>query len=230
MIVVRFICRVDGELVALVLEVKMPFSSYKSISAVAKKFQLKYVLSDYIVGIELPVKAAFKEELDLLFTDGVVDNSEDAICENLIYPVLKEVWKNYRRKLTLWSHEALCYDEDLSGIPDYIVTQRSPLGTIVFDRPYFLTVEAKQDRFEEGWGQCLAEMVAVQRLNDEANQTIYGIVSNGKVWQFGKLELNVFTRNKTFYTIQDLESLFGAVNYVFRQCELQVEVKETFSV
>ncbi|MFB2834213.1 site-specific integrase [Floridanema evergladense] len=49
----------------------LPFSSYKSISAVAKKFQLKYVLSDYIVGIELPVKAAFKEELDLLFTDSV---------------------------------------------------------------------------------------------------------------------------------------------------------------
>lgn len=73
-------------------------------------------------------------------------------------------------------------------------------------------------------------MVAVQRLNDEANQIIYGIVSNGKVWQFGKLESNVFTRNKNFYTIQDLKSLFGAVNYVFRQCELQVEGKKTFSV
>lgn len=74
MIVVRFICRVDGELVALVLEVKMPFSSYKSISAVAKKFQLKYVLSDYIVGIELPVKAAFKEELNLLFGNNIILN------------------------------------------------------------------------------------------------------------------------------------------------------------
>jgi hypothetical protein len=79
----------------------MPFSSYKSIRAVAKKFQLKYVLSDYITEVGFPVKEAFKEELDLLFTDGVVDNSEDAICENLIYPVLKEVWKNYRTKLTL---------------------------------------------------------------------------------------------------------------------------------
>lgn len=49
-------------------------------------------------------------------------------------------------------------------------------------------------------------------MNDEANQTIYGIVSNGKVWQYDKLELNVFTRNKIFYTIQNLDSLFGAVN------------------
>jgi hypothetical protein len=201
----------------------MPFSNYKSIGAVAKKFQIKYIQDNYVFEIEFPVKDSFKEELDLLFTDGVVDNSENAICENLIYPVLKEVWKCYRGKLTLWSHQAITYDEDLSGVPDYIVTKRSPLGTIVFDKPYFLVVEAKQDKFEEGWGQCLAEMVAVQRINDELEKTIFGIVSNGKVWQFGKLNLDVFTRNKTFYTIQDLDKLFAAVNYAFQQCQLQID-------
>jgi len=201
----------------------MPFTNYKSISAVAKKFQIKYVQSNYITEKLFLVKDSFKEELDLLFTDGVVDNSEYAICENLIYPVLKEVWKSYRHQLTLWSHQALTYDEDLSGVPDYIVTKRSPLGTIVFDKPYFLVVEAKQDKFEEGWGQCLAEMVAVQRINDELGKTIFGIVSNGKIWQFGKLKLDIFTRSRTFYTIQDLDNLFAAVNYAFQQCQLQID-------
>jgi len=69
----------------------------------------------------------------------------------------------------------------------------------------------------------LAEMVAVQRLNDELTKTIFEMVYNGKVWQFGKLDVDVFTRNKTFYTIQDLEKLFATVNYVFRQCELQID-------
>lgn len=96
----------------------MPFSSYKSISAVIKKFQIKYVQTNFVVETEFPVKDDFKSELDLLFTDGVIDNSESAICENLIYPVLKEVWKFYRSKLTLWSHQTLIYDEDLSGVPD----------------------------------------------------------------------------------------------------------------
>ncbi|NEP02923.1 MAG: hypothetical protein F6K58_30585 [Symploca sp. SIO2E9] len=201
----------------------MPFSSYKTIAAVAKKFQIKYVLNNYVLDRDLPVKEDFKAELDLLFTDGVVDNSEDAICENLIYPVLKEVWKFYRSKLTLWSHEAITYDQDLSGIPDYLVARRSPLGTIILDKPYFVVVEAKQDKFEEGWGQCLAEMVALQRLNDESDETVFGIVSNGRVWQFGKLNLDTFTRNKDFYTIQDLDRLFAAVNYVFYQCELQLD-------
>ncbi len=200
----------------------MAFSNYKSISTVVKKFQIKYIQSNFMLELKFPLKEFFQEELDLLFTDGVIDNSEDAICENLIYPVLKEVWKLYRSELTLWSHETLAYDEDLSGVPDYTVTQRNPLGTIVFDKPYFLTVEAKQDKFEEGWGQCLAEMIAVQRINDDFVSDVYGIVSNGKIWQFGKLTASLFTRNKNLYVIQDLDKLFAAVNYIFKQCELQI--------
>lgn len=201
----------------------MSFSNYKSIGAVAKEFKIKYTIGDFISEVEFPVSPHFKEELDLLFIDGVIDNSEDAICENLIYPVLKEVWKPYRKQLTLWSHQSLTYDETLLGQPDYIVTKRSPLGTIVFDKPYFLVVEAKQDKFEEGWGQCLAELVAVQKINNDLEQKILGIVSNGKVWQFGQLQGDIFTRNKTFYTIQDLEGLFAGVNYLFQQCQLQLE-------
>jgi hypothetical protein len=200
----------------------MAFSNYKNISAVIKKFQIKYVQSNFILEVDFPVKESFKEELDLLLMDGVIDNSENAICENLIYPVLKEVWKSYRGKLTLWSHEVLAYDEDLSGVPDYTVAQRNPLGAIVFDKPYFLMVEAKQDKFEEGWGQCLAEMIAVQRINDDFVSDVFGIVSNGKIWQFGKLLADVFTRNKNLYVIQDLDKLFAAVNYIFQQCELKI--------
>ena len=197
----------------------MAFSNYKSISAVIKKFQIKYFQENFMLEVDFPVKESFREELDLLFTDGIIDNSENAICENLIYPVLKEVWKFYRSQLTLWSHQALVYDDDLSGVPNYTVTQRNPLATIVFDKPYFLTVEAKQDKFEEGWGQCLAEMIAVQRLNNDFDRDIFGIVSNGKIWQFGKLKSDIFTRNKNLYVIQDLDKLFAAVNYIFEQCE-----------
>lgn len=102
------------------------------------------------------------------------------------------------------------------------MTQRNPLATIVFDKPYFLAVEAKQDKFEEGWGQCLAEMIAVQRINDDLEKTIFGIVSNGKIWQFGKLDVDTFTRSRIFYTIQELDKLFAAINYIFQQCELQI--------
>ncbi|MEQ9355015.1 hypothetical protein [Coleofasciculus chthonoplastes] len=202
----------------------MPFSSYKSIGVVAKTFQIKYIRDNFITEIEFDVTDSFRNELELILNEGVFDNSDRAICETIIYPILKEVWKAYRRNLLLWSHQTLTYDENLSGTPDYIVAKRSPLGTVVFDKPYFVVVEAKKESdFTEGWGQCLAEMVAVQKINNDPGQRIFGIVSNGAIWQFGQLIADNFTQNKRFYTIQDLERLFAAVNYVFQQCELQLE-------
>ncbi|MGB3508186.1 MAG: hypothetical protein WBA93_02910, partial [Microcoleaceae cyanobacterium] len=81
----------------------------------------------------------------------------------------------------------------------------------------------KQDKFEEGWGQCLAELLAVQKINDDLEQTIFGIVSNGKFWEFGKLKGDVFTRNIASYSIEYLDRLFAVVNCVFQQCLLQLE-------
>jgi hypothetical protein len=200
----------------------MAFSSFKTIGEVLKAFQVTYTEANFISELAFIVSDYFREDLELMMRDAVVDNSEFAICENLIYPIIKEVWKTYRSKFILWSHQSLNYDEKLSGFPEYILAKRSPLGKFVFDKPYFILVEAKQDNFETGWAQCLAEMIAAQRLNGEYQIVIFGIVSNGITWQFGKLEAEIFTRNSTYYTIQELDKLFGAVNFVFQQCELQL--------
>jgi hypothetical protein len=200
----------------------MAFSNYKDIATVLKEFQITYTEANFMNEVEFSISDYFREDLETVMQDGVPSASEFSICENLIYPILKEVWKCYRSNFVLWGHKSLTYDENLSGFPEYILARRSPLGKVVFDKPYFLLVEAKQDKFDEGWAQCLAEMVAAQRLNDELRVLIFGIVSNGDRWQFGKLETNIFTLNKTFYTIQELDKLFAAVNYVFQQCELQL--------
>ena len=199
----------------------MAFSSYQSVAEVIKEFQITYTEANFIVEAEFQIPNYFREDLNTVMSEGVVDNSEYAICENLIYPVLKEVWKKYKNNFVLWSHQCLTYDEKLTGFPEYVLAKRSPLGKIVFDQPYFLLVEAKQDKFESAWGQCLAEMVAAQKLNKEDELTIFGIVSNGKFWQFGKLETNLFTKNINPFTIYELDRLFAAVNYLFRECELE---------
>jgi len=200
----------------------MPFSAYKTIDTVVKEFQITYTQSNFIQETDFNIPDYFREDLEIVMQDGAADCSEFAICENLIYPVLKEVWKQYRQKFILWSHKSLTFDENLSEFPEYVLAKKSPLGNVVFDKPYFILIEAKQDNFEGGWAQCMAEMVAAQKLNEKPEQEVFGIASNGGVWQFGKLEANTFTRNKTFYTIQELDKLFGAVNYVFQQCEMQL--------
>ena len=201
----------------------MSFSQYKNFGKTVRDFQIIYTEANFVQEIPLIIPNYFREDLNLMQSEGIVDNSEAAICENLIYPILKEVWKQYRHHFLLWSHQSLNYDETLSGFPEYILAKRSPLGKVVFDQPYLMLVEAKQDKFNEGWVQCLAEMITAQRLNQDSKLIIYGIVSNGKIWQFAKLAETTFTKNQNFYSIQELDQLFAIINYIFKECETQLD-------
>ncbi|WP_027269236.1 hypothetical protein [Leptolyngbya sp. PCC 6406] len=200
----------------------MAFSTYKTMRSVVQDYEIVYQETDFIYERTLLVSDYFREDLLGLIRDGVVDNSEYAICENLIAPILKEVWKSYRDYFLLWSHETLRYDNVLNGVPDYILATRSPLGKIVMGLPYLLVVEAKQDKFDEGWSQCLAAMIAAQKLNQDDIKTVFGVVTNGEIWEFGKLTSNGFTKNRRVYLLQDLEGLLAAVNDVFFHCKAQL--------
>ena len=204
----------------------MAFSNYKSLRSVLTEFQIRYVEAQILAAEPVALNEYFRADLVGFVEDGIADNSEYAICENMIAPILKEVWKSFRQELLLWSHEFLRYDEQLNGIPDYLLAKRSALGKIVLDQPYLLVVEAKQDNFDEGWGQCLAAMLAAQRLNEnlETSEEIVlsGMVSNGEVWEFGQLQGSVFTKNNRVYLFQDLEELYAMVYAVFRRCQQQL--------
>ncbi|MCA1991605.1 MAG: hypothetical protein LDL41_06100 [Coleofasciculus sp. S288] len=200
----------------------MAFRNYKDIGEVLQEFQIYYSEANFMGETEFSIPSYFLEDLEIVMEDGLPDDSEFTICENLIYPVIKEVWKHYRTKFVLWSHKYLTDCENHDRFPEYILAKRSRLGKVVFDRPYLVLVDAKQDRFHEGWVQCLLEMIVAQQLDNQTNKTIFGIVSHGRVWQFGKLELDRFIYNGKPYTIQEIDKLFAAVNYVFQQCEIQL--------
>lgn len=197
----------------------MPFASYADISEVARAHQIRLQRSAFITPQASSLSDYFRSELALTLSEVAYDGSEYAACETLIYPLLREIWKSYRQTLTLWSHPSLTFDADLCGAPDYIVARRSPLGPIVFDAPYFLVVEAKKDDFVRGWGQCLAAMLAAQKLNSLPGQTLYGVSTNGLAWQFGRLEKNVFTQEPEPFTLQAPDTLAAALHYVFSRCQ-----------
>jgi hypothetical protein len=208
-------------------DIPMPFSAYKTIDTVVKEFQITYTQANFIIEAEFNISDYFRSDLEFVRREGATDCSEYVICENIIYPVLKEVWKQYFKNFILWSHKSLTYNDQLSGFPEYVLAKRSPLGNVVFDKPYFVIVEAKQDNFENGWAQCMAEMIAAQKLNETLEKDIFGIVSNGEVWQFGKLKENIFTKNKQSYLLDDLNKLVAAINYIFQQCDLLVNAELT---
>jgi hypothetical protein len=200
----------------------MAFTNYKNIADVLKSFPLSYQEKDFIQNIEFECDQYFTSRLNTVIQEGIVFNSEYAICENIISPILTEVWRGYIQNFLIWSHQPLNYDENLSGVPDYVVAQRSPRGKIVLEKPYVIVVEAKKDNFEEGWGQCLAEMLAAQKLNNDPSKKLFGMVSNGKLWEFGVLQEELFTKNRKYYVLENLDELMGAVNFLFAESAAQL--------
>jgi hypothetical protein len=200
----------------------MGFTNYKNIADVLKSFPLSYQEQDFIQNIKFECDEYFASRLNTVIQEGIVFNSEYAICENIISPILTEVWRGYIQNFLIWSHQPLNYDENLSGVPDYVVAQRSPRGKVVLEKPYVIVVEAKKDNFEEGWGQCLAEMLAAQKLNNDPSKKLFGMVSNGKLWEFGVLQEEMFTKNRKYYVLENLEKLMGAVNFLFAESLAQL--------
>ena len=44
-------------------------------------------------------------------------------------------------------------------------------------------------------------------------------ISDGVMWQFGRLVADAFTRNRTNFSLDNLPNLFGAVDSVFKAAQ-----------
>ena len=195
----------------------MAFSDFKAISEVLEKFRIVYREKDFFT-VEVPLNPSEQFLQDFEFCRQHIDvfASEAARCEVIIFPILKEIYKGYADTYALWIQKPITYDEILNGTPDYLISTKSELGRPVVGTPLILLAEAKKNDFEQGWGQCLAELVAAQKINDDPEFPVYGVVSDGISWQFGCLIGDVFTQNRTNFGVDNLPVLFGAINAVFK--------------
>ena len=200
----------------------MAFSDFKTLTEVQERFGIRDSEIDFVkVDKLLNPPEHFLQEFAFTRQHLNVFRSESARCEAIIYPILLQNYKAYAASYMLWIREPLVYDAILSGTPDYLISTRSALGKNVVGTPLVIVVEAKKNDFEVGWGQCLAELIAAQKINaqsikEHAAFPVYGIVTDGTTWQFGRLVDNSFTRNLTPFGLGDLPRLFGAIDAVFK--------------
>ena len=195
----------------------MAFTDFKSIQQVQETFNIRYAEENYLEYDDITPSQTFLEEYHFSRKNIDVFSSEASRCENVIYPIIRDVYKHYVEVYSLWSHKALSYDKVLTGIPDYLITSKSSLGKTILGLPVVVVVEAKQNNFTEGWGQCLAELLASSQLNDYLKMPVHGIVTDGEMWHFGKLIDDLFIKNEDVIAISDLQKIFGALGYIIRE-------------
>ena len=129
-------------------------------------------------------------ELNSRLTDAfsrVALESEMARRETLIAPILLEAARNAEAKVRI--EFPLNVSRQLKGSLDYLLHTKTD----------FLVVEAKNEDLYRGFKQLAVELIALKEWLDDAEiNFLYGAVSTGNTWQFGKLDV----KNKQI--IQDL--------------------------
>ncbi len=192
----------------------MSFSQFRNIAEVQKEYKIKYEEGIFISALDIVVPQAFIEEFRFNKENIDIFSSEASRSELIISPLLREIYKRHSKNYSFWIQKPISFNEVLSGTPDYIFSKRSALGKTVLETPIVIVVEAKKNDFEQGWGQCLAELVASQKINNNETNSVYGVVTDGNLWQFGRLQEHLFTKNEKNYTIDNMQELFGALEHL----------------
>jgi hypothetical protein len=146
-----------------------------------------------------------------------MDEQGAYVAEFIVVPFLKETWKRHP-DLNLFSHLQISAD-NVTVIPDYLVSAKTPTGYKTLYKPLLLTVEAKNEKFDEGWTQALLQSVVCQKINGTPDIPILSIVTTGDFWQFGKFEQKLFTKNPIPASIQHVDELLGILDALFSECE-----------
>ena len=144
----------------------MSFGQFKNVAEVQKVYNIKYEEGIFIQEVNIAVPQSFIEEFKFNKENIDMFSSEASRSELIISLLLREIYKRHSKKYSFWIQKAISFDDVLSGTPDYILSKKSALGKTVLETPIVIVVEAKKNDFEQGWGQCLAELVASQKINN----------------------------------------------------------------
>jgi len=141
-------------------------------------------------------------------------DSEKAISEMIVYPVLLELKRRNSDFLTFYSGETLNADKHLglNGECDFIISRYTQ--SFALNTPLLTLVEAKgtEKMIRRGVPQCVAQMKGAKIYNETQKcplDVIYGCVTSGDEWLFLKLENETITVDTQKYYLSNLSDILG---------------------
>jgi hypothetical protein len=195
----------------------MPYSSF-TLDEVEKNFKLQLQAGHFLPALQ-PIVPSILLQQTLLATLPLAQEtgSEKARSEFIIAPILVELRTMMNNTISVFSGEDFTVDRELglNGICDFLIS-RSPTQFKI-NAPVIALVEAKKGVLKDGWGQCIAEMVAAKKFNEARGQStdqIYGIVTSGTVWQFFQMQGDVITIDSEEYGLSPVDRILSILKWM----------------
>ena len=136
-------------------------------------------------------------------------SNETARRETLVSPILLEVIRYCQCQMRI--EYPLTVNNWLKGHLDYLLRSKNDL----------LVIEAKNDDLTRGFTQLAVELIALSQIEEQT--LLYGAVTIGNVWQFGKLDRlqkQIAQDINLFKVPDDLDSLVGVIMGILEGVEL----------
>lgn len=162
----------------------------------------------------VPVSHLLTESLKENFDLALAIGTEKARSEFIIAPILSEVRRQLHHEISLFSGIDFTVDASrgLNGICDFLISLSPEQMAVAF--PVVAIVEAKNENFRAGYGQCIAEMIAARIFNQRRKPDwnfVSGIVTTGNIWKFLRLVDSTVTVDQEEYYIKDVEKIVGII-------------------
>ena len=145
-------------------------------------------------------------------------NTEKGRSEFIIAPILVEAKRRSPPPVTILS--GVNFDVDrprgLTGFCDYLIAGSAEYYYV--EGPIVAVVEAKREDLIAGFGQCVAEMVAIGIFNEREGTplaVVFGCVTSGNIWRFLKLEGDRLSIDRPEYHLRDAAKLLGILVTIF---------------
>lgn len=192
----------------------MSYGNFESVEQVADIFNLKVKDGSVIRSKSIVISELFFDNIKRRLLSSLSFRNETTICNKVITPILNIVEEN-NKPLNVWIEEPFNVDQEkgLVGTPDYLVAPATDYGGMQL--PPLCIIEAKKQDWDKGWTQALTEMVAAFVKGADI---CYSVVTTGKIWQFGKLNDNVFTKDPNqISATRELQLVFDTLNWMFAE-------------
>jgi hypothetical protein len=190
----------------------MSYSDFKTLDQVNK--DLGIVIkgdNELYINVE-PVELTpwFIETMKMAYIKAIRINTENSRQALIVDHVLMELNQHVNMSFFLENSFNVDSSKGLTGNPDGIISSSD--NQLYITSPVVVLVEAKKSDLGSGSAQCIAEMEAARIFNEkEGNNipTMYGVVTDGALWQFLSLKDNIATIDSYLYHFGDGSQIVG---------------------
>jgi hypothetical protein len=194
----------------------MPYSSF-TLEEVRDKFSLQISSEPFFFDLQPITPSDYLKQALIRSKPFQTTGSEKARSEFIIAPILLELRELRNNSVSIFSGEEFTVDREsgLSGICDFLVSQTG--NELIIDAPVITLVEAKKGVLKGGWGQCIAEMVAARKFNENRGKSIkhiYGVVTSGSLWHFFQMQGDIVFLDPNEYPLSPVDQLLAILNWM----------------